>query len=229
MGEIHPKENGLVGLHLFFEEIGRARGDVVVDRLHPLFGQRPGVFDLLRSVWIGEAVDHASRTEVLAEVGKFRIIRLRIIGKLRLFFGVEVIKVAVELVEPMRGRQHLILVAEVVLAELAGGIALSLQQFGDGWIFLAQTEIGTRQADFAEAGPEYALPGDEGRASCGAALFSIIISEDHPIRGDGVDVGRAVAHQSSNYPPAEPGALFSVSRSKRLEGDADASPAHCAT
>ena len=33
----------------------------------------------------------------------------------------------------------------------------------------------------------------------------------------------------SNYPPAEPGALFSVSRSKRLEGDADASPAHCAT
>ena len=34
---------------------------------------------------------------------------------------------------------------------------------------------------------------------------------------------------ASNYPPAEPGALFSVSRSKRLEGDADASPAHCAT
>ena len=32
-----------------------------------------------------------------------------------------------------------------------------------------------------------------------------------------------------NYPPAEPGALFSVSRSKRLEGDADASPAYCAT
>ena len=35
--------------------------------------------------------------------------------------------------------------------------------------------------------------------------------------------------RASNYPPAEPGALFSVSRSKRLEGDADASPAHCAT
>lgn len=40
-------------------------------------------------------------------------------------------------------------------------------------------------------------------------------------------VRRPVSH--SNYPPAEPGALFSVSRSKRLEGDADASPAHCAT
>ena len=32
----------------------------------------------------------------------------------------------------------------------------------------------------------------------------------------------------SNYPPAEPGAIY-VSRSKRLKGDADASPAYWAT
>ena len=47
-------------------------------------------------------------------------------------------------------------------------------------------------------------------------------------RGDFVLCERALV-PGSNYPPAEPGALFSVSRSKRLKGDADASPAHCAT
>ena len=43
-------EHRLAGLHLFFEEFDRARGDVVVDRLHPLFGQRAGVLDLLLAV-----------------------------------------------------------------------------------------------------------------------------------------------------------------------------------
>ena len=157
-----------------------AAGDVVVDRLHPLLGQRAGVLDGLGAIGIGEAVDHAARAEILAEVRKLRIVRLGIIGKLRLFLGVEMIEIAVEFVEPMRGRQKLVLVAEMVLAELAGGIALGLQQFGDGRIFLAQAEISARQANLAEAGPEHALPGDEGRAPGGAALLAVIIGEDHP-------------------------------------------------
>ena len=61
------------------------------------------------------------------------------------------------------------------------------------------------------------------------------MGEPKPLRADAdfyADMRKQPDHvieSKSNYPPAEPGALFSVSRSKRLEGDADASPAHCAT
>ena len=52
----------------------------------------------------------------------------RIVVHLRLFFGVEVIEIAEELVEAVHGRQELVQVAEMVLAELAGGVALVLEQ-----------------------------------------------------------------------------------------------------
>src|SRR6185436_7800529 len=42
--------------------------------------------------------------------------------------GVEVVERAVELVEAVHGRQMLIAVAEVVLAELGGGVPLGLEQ-----------------------------------------------------------------------------------------------------
>ena len=51
----------------------------------------------------------------------------RVVVHLRLFFGVEVIEVAEELVEAVIGRQHVVEIAEVVLAELAGRVALVLE------------------------------------------------------------------------------------------------------
>ena len=48
---------------------------------------------------------------------------LRVVRVLRLLLGVQVVEVAEELVEAVGGRQELVLVAEVVLAELAGGVA----------------------------------------------------------------------------------------------------------
>ena len=84
-----------------------------------------------RVVLVGRpGVDHAARPEVLAEV---REVLLRwIVVHLRLFLGVQVVEVAEELVEAVVGRQHVVEVAEVVLAELAGGVALVLQQRRDG-------------------------------------------------------------------------------------------------
>ena len=41
----------------------------------------------------------------------------------RVFHRVEVVEVAEELVEAVHGRQELVAVAQVVLAELAGGVA----------------------------------------------------------------------------------------------------------
>ena len=46
----------------------------------------------------------------------------------RLVLGIEVVEVAEELVEAVDGRQELVAVAEMVLAELAGDVAQRLEQ-----------------------------------------------------------------------------------------------------
>ena len=111
-GGVPPDEERLAVLVRVVHEVERLGGDLLVDRLHALPGQRTGVLDLLGPS--GEAVDHAARAEPLLELGV-----LRVVGVLRLLLGVEVVEVAEELVEAVAGRQHLVAVAEVVLAELA--------------------------------------------------------------------------------------------------------------
>ena len=66
---------------------------------------------------------------------------------LRLILGVQVIEVAEELVEAVNGRQEFVAVAEMVLAELAGRVALRLEQLGNGRILLRQPLLRRRQAD----------------------------------------------------------------------------------
>ena len=66
---------------------------------------------------------------------------LRIVGIFRLLFGVEVIEVAEELVEAMHCRQMLVAVAEVVLAELSGGVAEGFHHVGDRRIERPQPEL----------------------------------------------------------------------------------------
>ena len=53
----------------------------------------------------------------------------------RVFHGIEVIQIAKVFVEAVNAGQVLILVAEVVLAELAGGVAHRLQDRGSGHRF----------------------------------------------------------------------------------------------
>ena len=105
---------------------------LVVDRLHALAVQRAGVLDLA----VGEAVEHAARRVGLDE----RRVVLRPVRALRLLLGVEVVEVAEELVEAVVGRQVLVPVAEVVLAELAGGVAQRLERLGDGDVALLQAD-----------------------------------------------------------------------------------------
>ena len=135
---VEPHEPGLAGLVLPLDEV-RGRGDeLVVAGLHALLGERPGVLDLLLAdlaparlhglvVLVGRpGMHHAARAEVFAEL---RV--LRVVVHLRLFLGIEVVEIAEELVEAVIGRQHVVQVAEVVLAELPGGVALLLQQRRD--------------------------------------------------------------------------------------------------
>ncbi len=173
-------------------------GDLFVDRLHALLRQRPRVFDAA----IGKAVDHAARTIALLE---FRI--LRIIRVLRLLFGVEVIEVAKELVEAVVGGQELVPVAQVVLAELAGDVAMRLEQLGDGGIFRLQPESSPGHADLGQAGADRVLAGDEGGPASRAALLAVEIGEGRTFIGDAIDVRGAIAHLApavvADVPPAD--------------------------
>ena len=80
----------------------------------PKRGSSPGVVGVG-----GDAVEDAARAELLLERRVLRVVLV-----LRLLLGVEVVEVAEELVEAVHGGQELVAVAEVVLAELAGGVAL---------------------------------------------------------------------------------------------------------
>ena len=153
VGEVHPEEERLVGLRLPLHEVDGAGGGVVVDRLHPLLRQRPGILDRLladlaeprvngRVVHVrGLAVEHAARAVLLAE-GRV----LGIVAKLGLFLGVQVVEVAVELVEAVDRGEELVAIAQVVLAELAGGVALRLEQLGDRRVLLLEAQRTSRGA-----------------------------------------------------------------------------------
>jgi hypothetical protein len=49
----------------------------------------------------------------------------------------------------------------VVLAELAGGVAQRLEQFGNRGVLGLQTDVGAGHPHFGEAGAVGILPGDE--------------------------------------------------------------------
>ena len=130
-------KNGLPSCLAFSMNLMREVADLVVHRLHPLRIERAGVLDLLLAdlaparhlggvVGVGRpGMNHVARADDVQQI-------LRIVGMRRVFHRVEVIQVAEELVEAVDGGQELVLVAEVVLAELAGGVALSFRTRGDG-------------------------------------------------------------------------------------------------
>jgi hypothetical protein len=128
----------------------RRRG-LVVDGLHALLGQRAGVLDLLPPSG-SPGVDHAARARIAPEglaVGEHHVAGVVLV--LRLFFGVQVVQIAEELIEAVVGRQVFVAVAEVVLAELAGGVAERLEHDGDGRVFGPQAELGPGQPDLGQS------------------------------------------------------------------------------
>jgi len=106
------------------------------------------------------------------------------------------IEVAEELIEAVIGRQHLVSITEMVLAELAGRVAKRLQQFRDGRVFLRHALGSARPPDLGQSGPDWGLPRDEGGAAGRAALLPIPIGKHRALAGDAIDVGRLVAHHA---------------------------------
>ena len=168
---------------LAVDEVERGGQELLVHRFHSLAGQRAGVFDGLLAVGRRLALQHAARAELLLELGA-----LGVVGVLRFLLGVEVVEVAEELVEPVDRRQHLVLVADVVLAELAGRVAEVLQELRDRGVLLLQAEVGARQADLGQPGADRRLAGEERGPAGGAALLPVPVGEPRPFSGDAVDV-----------------------------------------
>jgi len=202
---VEPEEERGVSGCLAVDEVEPVLEDLVVDRLHPLPRERSRVLDALLAdpapAWLvggvvlvrGPAVQDAARPEPLAEVRE--VLGRRVVRRLRVLLGVEVVEVAEELVEAVQRGQELVAVAQVVLAELPGGVAERLEQLRDRRILRPQADRRRGDADLAQAGPEHALAGDERRPAGGAALLAVGVGEPHALVGDTVDVGRAVAHQ----------------------------------
>ena len=187
-----PEEEWLVRLGLRLHPVERLFGDLLVDGFHALLGQRTGIDNRLSSLAIGLAVEHAARPELLLERRVLGVIR-----QFRFFLGVEVIKIAEEFVEAMHRREEFVAVAEVVLAELAGGIALRLEQFGDSRIFLLQADRRAGHTDLGQSRTNWILSADEARAPGGAALLRIVVGEGHALFRNAVDVRCAIAHHAA--------------------------------
>ena len=169
---LYQRKKGLPSLCALSMKLERLVGHFVVDGFHALLRQRAGILDLLPALAVRPGMQHAARPEALLERGVLRVVRV-----LRLFLGVQVIEVAEELVEAVHRGQELVLVAQMVLAELAGRVTERLQQFRDRRVFRAEPDIGARHPDFGQAGADRVLAGDEGRAAGGAALLAVVVGE----------------------------------------------------
>ena len=190
-GGVPPQEERLVGFLRFLQIFQREGGDFLVDGLHALDVERAGAFDLLRAVRVGKAMDDATGRILLDQCRIFEVV-----GVLRLLLGVEVIQRAEELVETVGGGQRFVGIAEVVLAELGGHVALVLEQLGDGDIARLQAFLGAGQADLQHAGTEARLAGDEAGAAGGATLLAVPVGEHRALLGDAIDVRGLVAHHA---------------------------------
>ena len=71
---------------------------------------------------------------------------------LGLILGVQVIKIAEELVEAVNRGQKLVAVAKMVLTELPGRVTQRLEQFGKRRILIRQTFLGSWQSNLEKAG-----------------------------------------------------------------------------
>ena len=185
-GGVEPDKKGLLPGRGLVDELEGRRQEFGIHCLHALARQRAAVLDLA----VGEAADHPAGAKLLPECGALRVVRI-----LRLLLGVEVVEVAEKLVEAVVGRQELVPVTQVVLAELPGGVTQGFEQFRQGRILGLQAEVRARDADFGQPGADRALPGDEGRAPRRTALLAVVVGKQHALAGDPVDIGRLVTHQ----------------------------------
>ena len=84
----------------------------------------------------------------------------------------------------------------MVLAELAGGVALRLERRGEGAGLGRHAHVGAGLADGRQAGAQRDLAGDEVGAARRAARLGVVVGEHHALRGELVEVRRLAGHDA---------------------------------
>src|SRR5207249_1004454 len=135
----------------------------------------------------GPGVNHVAWADLVQEL-------LRVVGMRRIFHCIQVIEVAEELIEPMDGGQELIEIAEVVLAELPGGVALRFERGGNRASLSWYPDLGARLADCGHPRADGQFAHDEVRATSRATRLGVIVGEQHPFLGDLVEVRCPASH-----------------------------------
>ena len=107
------------------------------------------------------------------------------------------IEIAPVFLEAVRRRQRLGVVAQMVLAELAGVVAEIEQELGERRGAGPQIGRAARQLRRDHAGAQRIHAGEEGIAPGGAALHGDVVHEDRAFLADAVDVGRFTDHQAA--------------------------------
>ena len=85
----------------------------------------------------------------------------------------------------------------MVLAELAGRIALRLQHSGEGDGLVRNADIGTCLADGGETRADRQLAGDEIRPPRRAARLGVIVGEHHALVSQLVEVWGLAGHDAA--------------------------------
>ena len=107
------------------------------------------------------------------------------------------IQITPEFLEAVRGRQRLDVVAEMVLAELAGIVALIEQKLGDRRRAGPQPGRAAGQLRRNHAGAQRMHAGEESIAPGGAALLGVVSHEDRAVIADAIDIRRLADHQTA--------------------------------
>src|SRR4051794_35869651 len=154
-GGVEVTKPGFAFLGPAIHEIKSATEEFFIHCLHALFRQRAGIFNLLfansppprllgRIVRVGShALECAAWTEAIFESGILWVFRV-----LWLLLSVQVIKVTEKFVEPVDCWQVLVQIAQMILAELSGGIAKTFHNVADAGILLLESDVSARQSNF---------------------------------------------------------------------------------
>ena len=141
------------------------------------------------SLSVAHECKQVARPDLVAQI-------LRVVRVAGVLHRVEVIEVAVEFVEAVDGGQELVPVAEVVLAELAGGVAHGLERRGHRHSLRGDAGRRARLTDRGHAGANRQLTGDEVRATRGAARLRVVVGEPHSLGGQLVQIRRTTGHHA---------------------------------
>src|SRR3954452_5996256 len=111
-----------------------------------------------------------------------------------IFHGVQVIEVPEEFIEAVNGGQKFIEIAQVVLAELTGSVALRFERSSNGASLRRDASLRTSLADCRHSRADGQLAHDEVRSTRCTAGLSVVVGEQYAFLGHLVEIRRSSRH-----------------------------------